>query len=596
MQYAMLLGAIALLAGGVKAAPKASDEQFAKEKQVVAHIVQGRNLRPDPQSGEWVHAVAARGRSEFHFNGAVNATSPAGTGTVGAPSSSAFSLPHNTTSSTSSFHASGCPQSVTTSTTTVDVTFYITATTSYGGNLTSSRGTGTVFPPSSLSSQVFVNSTSSRAAWNISSTSTRFSTGYTLPANSSHASTTVSFTTVSESPCPDNTSNTQIPHPNITSSLSSHYSSSSLATGDSSGTITSVPVWYNTTSAVPSRTTEPCDDDMGSTSRLNSSSTVFSAQLNSTAPWSTKTSTSAAQETRSSSATTTYTIATSNIPHVNSTTNSTLSTKTQDGTFSQTVSIMPSSTTECDDEATVSSAPTNASSSAHTVSSSWTTRTPTVSPSVSNTSSIEYSTQTMMATTASADPSSSPIPTESCVIDTSMVPVTSAPLTSVPASTLVPTKTVCQEDAPTGKPKPGNNHCGVHGLPVGNYFLARFVENAPGVPVTLEGCFQFCAVSDLFPLLHPFSDIYNQWNDLLTNHLAERHGRHQRLQSLPLLPERGLNVPRCDLYGSSVAYALDSINNDHPDMWFDLTCGSPSDKRWAHLPGMTRLRELGLLE
>ncbi|GKT55504.1 hypothetical protein ColTof4_07630 [Colletotrichum tofieldiae] len=553
MQYAMLLGAIALLAGGVKAAPKASDEQFAKEKQVVAHIVQGRNLRPDPQSGEWVHAVAARGRSEFHFNGAVNATSPAGTGTVGAPSSSAFSLPHNTTSSTSSFHASGCPQSVTTSTTTVDVTFYITATTSYGGNLTSSRGTGTVFPPSSLSSQVFVNSTSSRAAWNISSTSTRFSTGYTLPANSSHASTTVSFTTVSESPCPDNTSNTQIPHPNITSSLSSHYSSSSLATGDSSGTITSVPVWYNTTSAVPSRTTEPCDDDMGSTSRLNSSSTVFSAQLNSTAPWSTKTSTSAAQETRSSSATTTYTIATSNIPHVNSTTNSTLSTKTQDGTFSQTVSIMPSSTTECDDEATVSSAPTNASSSAHTVSSSWTTRTPT----------------TMMATTASADPSSSPIPTESCVIDTSMVPVTSAPLTSVPASTLVPTKTVCQEDAPTGKPKPGNNHCGVHGLPVGNYFLARFVENAPGVPVTLEGCFQFCA------------SVMDATNGC---------------KAYRFYPERGLNVPRCDLYGSSVAYALDSINNDHPDMWFDLTCGSPSDKRWAHLPGMTRLRELGLLE
>ncbi|KZL88146.1 hypothetical protein CI238_04939 [Colletotrichum incanum] len=563
MQYAMLLGAIALLAGGVKAAPKASDEQL------VAHIVQGRNPRPDPQSGEWVHAVAGRGRPEFHFNGTVNATSPAGTGTVGVPTSSAFSLPHNTTSSTSSFHASGCPQSVTTSTTTVDVTFYITATTSYGGNLTSSRGTGTSFPSSALSSQVFVNSTSSRAAWNISSTSMRFSTGYTLPANSSHASTTISSTTVFESPCPENTTNTQLPHPNITSSLSSHYSSSSLATGSSSGTTTSVPVWYNTTSSVPSQTTEPCDDDVGSTSRFNSTSTVLSTQLNSTAPWPTKTSTRTAQGTRSSGATTTYTIATSNIPHINSTTNYTLSTKTQDGTLSQTVSIISSSTTECDDEATVSAAPTDASSSAYAVSSSWTTRTPTVTPFLSNTSSIAYSTQTMMLTTTSAGPSSSPIPSESCVIDTSMVPVTSAPLTSVPASTLVPTKTVCQEDAPTGKPKPGNNHCGVHGLPVGNYFLARFVENAPGVPVTLEGCYQFCA------------SVMDATNGC---------------KAYRFYPERGLNVPRCDLYGSSVAYALDSINNDHPDMWFDLTCGSPSDERWAHLPGMTRLRELGLLE
>ncbi|KAK1599945.1 uncharacterized protein LY79DRAFT_664359 [Colletotrichum navitas] len=165
-------------------------------------------------------------------------------------------------------------------------------------------------------------------------------------------------------------------------------------------------------------------------------------------------------------------------------------------------------------------------------------------------------------------PSSTPIPTESCVIDTSMVPVTIAPLTSVPTSTIIPTKTVCQEDAPTGKPKPGNNHCGVHGLPVGNYFLARFVENAPGVPVTLEGCYQFCA------------SVMDATNGC---------------KAYRFYPERGLNVQRCDLYGSSVAYALDSINNDHPDIWFDLSCGSPSDERWAHLPGMTRLRKLGLL-
>ncbi|KAF6810953.1 hypothetical protein CSOJ01_06020 [Colletotrichum sojae] len=149
-----------------------------------------------------------------------------------------------------------------------------------------------------------------------------------------------------------------------------------------------------------------------------------------------------------------------------------------------------------------------------------------------------------------------------------MVPVTSATFAPVPSPTLVPTKTVCQNDAPTGKPKPGNHHCGVHGLPVGSYFLARFVENSPAVPVTLEGCYQFCA------------SVMNATNGC---------------KSYRFYPERGLNVPRCDLYVSSVAYALDSINNDHPDMWFDLTCESPSDQKWAHLPGMNRLRDLGLL-
>ncbi|TDZ46073.1 hypothetical protein CTRI78_v009037 [Colletotrichum trifolii] len=149
-----------------------------------------------------------------------------------------------------------------------------------------------------------------------------------------------------------------------------------------------------------------------------------------------------------------------------------------------------------------------------------------------------------------------------------MVPVTSAALTSPPSSTVVPTKTVCQDNAPTGKPGPGVNHCGVHGLPVGNYFLARFVENSPGRRVTLEGCFQFCA------------SVMNATDGC---------------KSYRFYPERGLNVPRCDLYGSDVAYALNSINNDHPDVWFDLACGSPSDEQWSHLQGMNRLRDLGLL-
>ncbi|KAK7439129.1 hypothetical protein CaCOL14_002365 [Colletotrichum acutatum] len=546
MQQSLFLGITALLLGNAVAAPKSSDER------VVAHIVRGPDSRPDLESGEWVRPIAARGRSRFHFNGTSNGTSSAvGTGTAaGTASSTHYTLSYNTSStasaSSSSFHASGCPESVTTSFTTVDVTFYITATTSYGGNLTSSRGTGTAYLPSS-SSSLSVNSTSSRAAWNTtSSTSVILSTGYTLPVNS----TTVSSVAPSESPCPDDTASTHQPYPNITSP----YSSSSLTTGYSDGTVTSVPVWHNTTTpAAPSQTTEPCDDGMSSNSAyINSTSTAFSSQLNSTAPWSTKTSTSAAVETPCDDET-----STSSMPLANSTTTYTLSTKTQNGTYTQSATTPASATTEpCDDE-------TTSSASVAPTSSSWTTQTPDVTPFLPNTTSSIVA-STAQATTAF----SSIIPTESCVIDTSMAPITTASLTTVPTSTTIPTKTVCQNDAPTGKPMPGNNHCGVHGLPVGNYFLARFVNNAPNVPVTLEGCYQFCA------------SVMNTTDGC---------------KSYRFYPEKGLNVPRCDLYGSTVAYALDSIDNDHPDLWFDLTCGSPSSEQWAHLPGIERLHELGLV-
>ncbi|KAK1714750.1 hypothetical protein BDP67DRAFT_577173 [Colletotrichum lupini] len=436
MQQSLFLGISALLLGTAVAAPKGSDEQ------VVAHIVRGPDSQPYLESGEWVRPIAARGRSQFHFNGTSNGTSSAvGTGTAAETASSThYTLSYNTSStasaSSSSFHASGCPESVTTSFTTVDVTFYITATTSYGGNLTSSRGTGTAYLPSS-SSSLPANSTSSRAAWNTtSSTSMILSNGYTLPVNS----TTVSSAAPSESP--------------------------RLAT------------------------------------------------------------------------------------YI-------LSTKTQNGTYTQSATTSASATTEpCDDE-------TTSSASVAPTSSSWTTPTPNVTPFLPNTTS-SIATSTAQATTAF----SSVIPTESCVIDTSMAPITTASLTTVPTSTTIPTKTVCQNDAPTGKPMPGNNHCGVHGLPVGNYFLARFVNNAPNVPVTLEGCYQFCA------------SVMNTTDGC---------------KSYRFYPEKGLNVPRCDLYGSTVAYALDSIDNDHPDLWFDLTCGSPSSEQWAHLPGIERLHELGLV-
>ncbi|OHF04319.1 hypothetical protein CORC01_00171 [Colletotrichum orchidophilum] len=569
MHRNLFFGFTAFIIGNAVAAPRSSDEQ------VGAHIVIGRDSRPDLQSGEWVRPITARSRSGFHFNGTSNGTVSVGTATAGTASNTYYTPPYNTSSTaSSSFHASACPQSVTTSFTTVDVTFYITATTSYGANLTSSRGTGTAYLPSS-SSLLPVNSTSSTAVWNTtSSTSMLLSTGYTLPVNS----TAVSSVAPSESPCPDDTASTQQLYPNITST----YSTSSLTTGGSDGNPSSLPVWNNTTSATPSQITEPCDDDMSSTS-ANSTSTAFSSQLNSTVPLSTKTTSSAAEETPCDDETSTGSAAptfTSRMPLANSTTTYKLSTTTQNGIYSQSVSTVLSSltstetsaTTEpCDDEDTASATPTASASTYSSIvsnltasavlTSSWTTHSPEVTPFLPDTSSV--ATSTTQATTAF----SSVITTESCVIDTSMAPITTASLTTVPTSTTIPTKTVCQNDAPTGKPMPGNNHCGVHGLPVGNYFLARFVNNAPNVPVTLEGCYQFCA------------SVMNTTDGC---------------KSYRFYPEKGLNVPRCDLYGSTVAYALDSIDNDHPDLWFDLTCGSPSSEKWAHLPGIERLHELGL--
>lgn len=188
-----------------------------------------------------------------------------------------------------------------------------------------------------------------------------------------------------------------------------------------------------------------------------------------------------------------------------------------------------------------------------------------------------------------------PKPTDDCVIDTYIVPVTTATLTIVPSATDEPTTTVSEEDAPTGTPQLNSRHCGVHGLPVGNYFIARFVENSKNVPVTLEGCYQFCNVSE--------TTHGNQYRPCLQGHNTAGHKLTSRqsvmdatkgCQSYRFYPESGLDVPRCDLYGSSVAYALDKIEDDHPDIWFDLECGSPRSPRWAGLPGLARLAELGL--
>jgi hypothetical protein len=48
-----------------------------------------------------------------------------------------------------------------------------------------------------------------------------------------------------------------------------------------------------------------------------------------------------------------------------------------------------------------------------------------------------------------------------------------------------------------------------------------------------------------------------------------------------------LGAPRCDLYSSRVAFALDTVDNNEPNLWFDLECGNPTDPKWTHSQPVT---------
>ncbi|KAK0618477.1 hypothetical protein B0T17DRAFT_619066 [Bombardia bombarda] len=124
------------------------------------------------------------------------------------------------------------------------------------------------------------------------------------------------------------------------------------------------------------------------------------------------------------------------------------------------------------------------------------------------------------------------------------------------APTLSATTTVCASSAPSGTPLPDRIHCGVHGLPVGDYFVAQFIEDESGVPVTLDGCWKSCG--SVWGSTHGCQSYDYYLNDL--------------------------GAPRCDLYSRDVASAVDAIDNHEPNTWFDLACGDPGDPKWHHAP------------
>lgn len=90
-------------------------------------------------------------------------------------------------------------------------------------------------------------------------------------------------------------------------------------------------------------------------------------------------------------------------------------------------------------------------------------------------------------------------------------------------------------------------YCNVKGDPLGVYYLGTFVENRNNVPVTLEGCYQFCQ------LYAAQCDAY---------HFYHAAGL-------------GPFATRCDLYGATLPYVLESVDNTADGVWFDRGCGNP---------------------
>ncbi|KAG9257915.1 uncharacterized protein F5Z01DRAFT_309438 [Emericellopsis atlantica] len=137
-------------------------------------------------------------------------------------------------------------------------------------------------------------------------------------------------------------------------------------------------------------------------------------------------------------------------------------------------------------------------------------------------------------------------------IDTWVTPVTTAKMSVTPAPLPEPTRTACADDHETGAPEEAVLYCGIHGKPAGVYFLAEFIEEKSGVPVTEEGCFQFCdSVMEATEGCQSYRFYHNE-----------------------------LGAPRCALYGMPVAAVVDDLDESQDDVWYDLKCGSPTEEGW----------------
>ncbi|KAH7328915.1 hypothetical protein B0I35DRAFT_404208 [Stachybotrys elegans] len=197
----------------------------------------------------------------------------------------------------------------------------------------------------------------------------------------------------------------------------------------------------------------------------------------------------------------------------------------------------------------------HASASNHTSTHDTTSRATTTTRNSSSTSTPQPSAAIRLAATNETDPATTTTTTvpplsnatypekfATRVIDVSMTPVALAPSLAANTTWTAPTR------VGTGSPRSNRTYCGVKGLPAGTYFIAEFIENRPGVPVTREGCYQFCdSVLDSTEGCQAYRFYHNE-----------------------------LGAPRCALYGMPVPWVVRDLDLRQRGQWYDLKCGSPS--------------------
>lgn len=157
------------------------------------------------------------------------------------------------------------------------------------------------------------------------------------------------------------------------------------------------------------------------------------------------------------------------------------------------------------------------------------------------------------------------------VIVTSLPPIDTASVTpsELPTTVVTATNTV-SDNAPTGTPSPAEIHCGIRGNAIGVYYLATYAYNKVNVPVTLQGCYQFCSVSGSNH--HSYVPCIS--SPVLT--FCVQQVAVEQCYSYEYYLEPGLGAPRCKLYGGLVAYEVESIDPFQPYQWFDVACGDPT--------------------
>ncbi|KAL6403460.1 hypothetical protein AUP68_12810 [Ilyonectria robusta] len=321
-----------------------------------------------------------------------------------------------------------------------------------------------------------------------------------------------------------------------------YFNQTTSSTATSEYPVTSTPVSVGNSSTpytTPAASTEPCDDETSSvTSASEPPIIVFTptpfANYSITAP-----NTKRHESTEPCDDETTT-------PMTSSTIISNMTPTTPYNDETMTPSAIPSSSTEpCDDDTTTTwtstvvpgntTASSPPSSSTEPCDETSTTKPVSVTPFLSS------------STTTSASSTS-----ETPVIDTYMVPVSTPVLNTTPTYPLPAKETICEHTVQPGSPSKDTTYCGVHGTPASTYFISEFTEERPGVPVSLEDCYQFCISA------------------LQTTRGCQSYRYYTN----------SAGAPRCALYGLTISKSVRELDSSQSDVWYDLTCGSPSEEAW----------------